>query len=630
MFYKIISKFFIFLFLFTSFFLGVIFYVVNNHLLDFTVLEKNVGKASILLDDEGKEWGRFELDKRGFTKFEKFPSHLIHAFLTAEDRDFFNHSGISYKGIIRSTLINLINRKIVQGASTITQQLVKLLFFDAKRTFKRKLKEQIYAVLVEKQFSKEQILELYLNNIYFGCGIYGVEAASQRFFGKPVNEISIAQSATLAGVVKSPAIFCPLLCLQNSLKRRNLILSLMKDINYISQEEYQKEIASSFEIIPHYKQNLAVHLKETIRIFLEEKFGKQKLYSGGLKIQTTINLEIQKLAEDKFKKQFEKLKKDLNENVDGALICMESKTGEIKALVGGFNFSSSKFNRALQAKRQMGSIFKPIVYASALQKGANFLETEIDEPIEINFGKIKWSPHNNTRIFEGKMTLAKALSFSNNTISVKTLFRAGIDETVNLAKKFRLTDINKYPSIALGCVDGTLKESIGSFNVFANNGVYVEPHYLKWVKDDLGIKVFKCEPDKEQVLSPNITGQVAKVLSIGIKRYLERNNCIDFKCEAIGKTGTTNESRNCWFCGSTPEYTTAIYIGCDDHKSIGENIYAVRTVFPIWMEIHKSIKCNKTSFDFDPSLKEILVDWVSGEVTNDYNNPNAVHLLINK
>lgn len=596
----------------------------NNQKVDFSILEYSPGKPSILLDDEGKEWARFELDRREFTKFEQIPKHLIQAFIAAEDRDFFKHTGISPKGILRSIFINLRSGGIVQGASTITQQLVKLLYFDSKRTFKRKIKEQCFALLVERQFSKEQILELYLNHIYFGCGIYGVEAASQRFFGKAVSEISIGQAAVLASVVKSPANYCPLLCPLSAQKRRDLILGLMLQMNFITKEECDKQRAIELKIHSVDKKNIAPHLKETIRLFLEEKFGKEKVYRGGLVIQTTINSKMQDIAQQEFKKQFEKVKKEISSNADGALITIESKTGQIKALVGGFNFSNSKFNRALQAKRQVGSTFKPLVYAAALQNGVNLYDTDIDEPIEIN----GWKPNNNTRQFYGKMTLAKALSYSNNTIAVKTLLKAGCQNVIDLAKKFRFSAALKlYPSLALGCLDATLKESVAAFNVFVNNGTYVEPYYLKWIKDEWGTKICKFEPETEQVLSPIISSQIAKVLSLGMSRYIDRMDDKTFACASMGKTGTTNDSRTCWFCGATPTLTTSIYVGCDNNNSMGQNIYAVKTAFPIWFKMHQQIKPEKTTFSYDSRLKEACIDWVNGHITYP-GSPNAVSILI--
>ncbi|OGB84501.1 hypothetical protein A3F66_00395 [candidate division TM6 bacterium RIFCSPHIGHO2_12_FULL_32_22] len=623
---KLLKFLFFSFFLFIAFCLGAFFWLINNKSVDFSVLENyNPGRPSILLDDEGIEWGRFELDRREPIKLSKMPQHLIHAFLAAEDRDFFNHPGVSIRGILRSVLVNIKNGRIVQGASTITQQLVKLLFFDLKRTFRRKIKEQFFSILVELQFTKEQILETYLNHVYFGCGIYGVSAACKRFFNKDVSEIDASESAVLAGIQKCPAQYCPLLCPLSSEKRRNLILKIMVNLNFITNEDYEKYIKESIKIYQPNARIIGLHLKETLRLQLEELFGKEKLYTGGLKIYTTINKKLQELSEEKFKKQFSKLRKELGSDVDGALVTIDVKTGEVKALIGGFDYKESQFNRALQAKRQMGSIFKPLVYACAIKKGKNFAFVDIDEPLEINSGKTVWRPQNYTRKFEGQMTLARALSLSNNSITIKTLLDVGYDPIVDLALKSGIEEpIHRFPSLSLGCVDVTPLQAAASFNIFANSGFYVKPYLIKSVRDGLGNKLYSGKIKRRFAIENKISDQVAKVLEIGVRRYLKSNK-LDF--EAIGKTGTTNDSRTCWFCGATPELTTAIYIGRDDNSSLGDNIYPVYTLFPIWFEINKNYIPETKKFTRDPGLKEHFIDWISGQEI-DKNEPRAVTILI--
>jgi len=596
--------------------LGTVSFVVHNHLVDFSVLANyNPGKPSILLDDEGNEWGRFELDRREPVVLSEIPKHVQEAFIAAEDRGFFSHSGISWRSIVRSIIINLYHCKIVQGASTITQQLVKLLFFDCKKTFKRKMKEQFLSLLVERQFTKEQILETYLNHVCFGCGIYGIEAAARRFWGMSASKLTIAQGATLAAIVKYPARYCPLVNPGITQKRRDVVLNIMIDIGMISADICKRAKKEPINIIERQAKKLcAPHLKESIRQLLEDKIGKHTLYNGGLQIQTTLNRRMQDEAEKAFINQFRDLKGSLGENIDGALITLGVHSGEIKALVGGYDFRLSQWNRALQAKRQLGSIFKPIVYAVAMQQGRSFAEIELDEPVEFLFGDNVWKPQNNTRKFEGNMTLARALSVSNNIITVKTFLRAGAAPIIDLARKLHLSgEMSPYPSLALGCVDVSLKEVVGAFNVFAGDGIYVEPYFIKWVKDEWGAKIYRYQSLKERVLSSSVVGKVAKVLSIGMRRYLWRTKEDNFKPEVISKTGTTNDSRNCWFVGSTPNYTTAIYIGRDDYTPLGKNIYPVWTVFPIWLALYRKIDNKAQRFKYDPFLKSIFINWKTGE-----------------
>ena len=625
-----ISKVSFILFCLAATFLGGVCYILHAKVIDLSPLQQEAkGKPSVLLDDHGQEWARFQLDKRKFVSIDVMPNHLINAFLAAEDRNFFHHPGISFRGIIRSILVNMYHGRKVQGASTITQQLVRLLFFDAAKTFKRKIKEQLFSVLVERQCSKEQILETYLNNVYFGYGIYGVQAAAQRFWGKDIQDISVDESALLASIMRSPQHYCPIHAPMSAVRRRNLILNTMQRLDLITQEEYVDAVQKELVIQEVEHNCIAPHLKESIRIFLEELVGKEKLYAGGLIVQTTLNLEVQKASEKAFAKQIQKLKETLHQDIDGGLVSIDSSTGEIRALIGGFDFKKSKFNRALQAYRQMGSVFKAFVYAAALEQGASLHDVEIDEPFELTQHKDTWRPENNNKKYVGPITRAWALSHSNNIVTIKTLLRTGVLNVIDLAKRCNVTSyMPPYPSLALGCVDVTLLETVGTFNVFVNNGTYVEPHYIKWVKNNVGDKIYKAHIIKKQSVDPYIVGQVARVLTFGMKRLKRLIGGKWFGAEAMGKTGTTNDSRTCWFCGATPDLTTGIYIGCDNNQSLGYKIYASKTAFPIWFDIQSNIAKKKTTFYYDPRLKETSVNWKNGAFSNDDNKQDVVSLLL--
>ncbi|MBV8660728.1 MAG: PBP1A family penicillin-binding protein [Candidatus Dependentiae bacterium] len=609
---------------------GAFVFVIHSRCVDFSVLENyNPGQPSILLDDSGKEWGRFQLDRRKFVSLDVMPQSLINAFLATEDHKFYDHHGLSIRGICRSAFVNLYHGKKVQGASTITQQLVRLLFFDAKKTFVRKVKEQLFSLLVEFQFTKDQILETYLNHVYFGHGIYGVQAAAKRFWNKDVQDLALDEVAILAAMVRSPTHYSPISSPQNSQKRRNIVLRLMERRGYIDDATCLQAQSVPLHIETPEVDLIAPHLKETIRIFLEDYVGKQQLYSGGLIIQTTINYEIQKAAQKSFHDHVSNLKETLSQGIDGGLLSIATATGEIKALVGGYDFAKSKFNRAMQAKRQMGSIFKPFVYAVALEQGASLCDTEIDEPIEIKQGNQIWTPQNNTRKFIGQSTLARALSYSNNTIAVKTLLKVGIENVIAMARRAHInSEIHPYPSLALGCIDVSLDQAVGAFNIFANNGVYVQPHYLRWVKDKLGVKIYKVESFKEQVMDSKISSQILKVLGLGMNRLRSTIGEQWFGGDAAGKTGTTNDSRTCWFCGSTPDLTTGIYIGEDSNQSLGQKIYGARVAFPIWFALSKQITKNNKHFYYDPSLQEVTVDGKTGCISYDKYNPERIALLI--
>lgn len=609
--------------------IGALSALFDNAVVDFGILEHyDVGKPSIVLDDQGNEWARFEKDKRDPLDIEQMPKHLINAFVAAEDHSFFSHHGISFKGIARSLLVNVYNGKKVQGASTITQQLVKLLFVGSSRTFWRKIKEQIVAVVVEQQYSKDQILQTYANQVYFGCGIYGVEAASQRFWSKSASELTIGQAATLAGIVKSPGRYCPLLYPRSGQHRRNVVLQSMYQCGFISHEQYLYEIEQPLTIIaPHYDV-CGVYVKEMVRIFLESLYDKELLYSGGLQIQTTINVTMQKNAEKEFHKHVTDLRERTSKPVDGALLCLEGATGAVKALIGGYDFSTSQFNRATQAIRQIGSTIKPLVYAAALEQGLSFADTLMDEPLKIVSGNQIWEPRNDTRQFTGLMTRAFALSRSNNIVTIKTLMDAGCENVVEMIKRFGLhDDPPPYPSLALGCIDCSLQQACSEFNVFAQHGLYVEPFIITWVKDQFGTKIYKHVSRTQQILTPAIADQVAKVLGVSIGRARARypNEWID--SDAIGKTGTTNRSRTCWFVGATPEYTTGIYIGCDDNQPLGRSIHGVQAGFPIWMRFYKTIPFKVKQFMFDQSLEPVVIHSKKGYQV-DKTHPKALEILV--
>lgn len=625
---KLLQVLFTVLFFFFLVASGAAFYFFTHHTVDFSPLAHyNPGHPSILLDDEGKEWARFALDRREPIPLNRMPTHLKNAFIAAEDWNFFSHPGISLKGIIRSSLKNLWHRKMVQGASTITQQLVKLLFFDSQKTFKRKIKEQLYAILVERQFSKEQILETYLNHVYFGSGIYGVQAASQRFWGKNASELSIDEAATLAAIIRCPGHYSPAFNPQAAQQRRNIVLNSMHKLGFINKIEYESASAVPMSIKPQESGSLAPHLKELIRIQLEDEIEKNTLYTGGLIIQTTLNRTIQEKAQEAFAKRISEYKTTMMSQVDGALISIESKTGQIKALVGGYDYSSSKFNRAWQSKRQVGSVFKPLIYAVAVGQGSRFCDTQIDEPFSLEQHGAVWQPNNYNNRFDGCMTLAQALVRSNNIISIKTLLETGIDPVVALARACHLPEpIHPYPSLALGCVDAALKDVAGMFNVFANHGIYVQPHFMVSVKDSWGKKVGKYQSIAERVLPEWIADTVAKVMEHGIKRWRKAYNQELIGYDVICKTGTTNDCRTCWFAGASPDLTTVVYVGCDDNRSLGD-VYPLKSAFPIWLDLHAQLQPSSKHFTYNKQLRAVTINQWTGRQTSAA-DPDAIEIFV--
>lgn len=632
---KVFFKFFIHCF--TIFFilgltglLGAFLFVTQYQVIDFSALDEyQQSIPTILLDDQGVEWARFCKDKRDPITYQDVPIAVIQAFVAAEDWQFFNHGGISFRGILRSLCVNLYYGKKMQGASTITQQLVKLLFLDSKKTFSRKIKEQLYAILIEYSYTKEQILQAYLNNIYFGCGIYGIEAAAQRFWAKHAVDLTVQEAAVLAGIVQCPNKYCPLIAPLTCERRRNQIFSKMVVRGFITHEQNELFMQEPLSVQTYLKnKEYGQYAKEAIRVFLEAEFKKGALYTDGLVVQTTINSVMQYAAEQAFETGCKEVQDRLLLPINGALICVDNESVGIKSLVGGINFAQSQFNRAFQARRQLGSIIKSFVYAAAFENGLQPFETEIDEEIEVVYDAVSWKPKNYDKKFRGMITRAYALSCSNNIVTIKTLLKTGVDSLVKLLKSMDLDlDIIPYPSLALGCIDVTPKDAVGMFALFARKGVYKKPHLIDWVKDRWGKKIYKQERIEKQIVPWRIADQVAALLMIGTQRLKKIWGADWLSCEVLGKTGTTNDSRTCWFAGSTPSYTTLVYMGCDDNSSMGKNIFPIETAFPVWFNFHKTVQEPMRIFSYHRSLKEEWINKKTGELVS-FDDPEAIRILV--
>ncbi len=610
--------------------LGSIFFVVHNQSVDFTRLAAyHTGSPSIVLDDAGNEITRFQLDRRTPIPFEMIPQQVLSAFLAAEDWQFFEHHGLSVRGIARSLLVNALKGRKAQGASTITQQLVRLLFFDNAKTYSRKVKEQIFTLLVEMQFTKEYILETYLNNIYFGAGIYGIEAAAQRFWGKSIVDVTLDEAATLAGIISAPNRYCPLIYPLSAQRRRDTVLTAMLRRGVITQEECTQAQQCPVSTLKMHEKKYAAHAVEYLRQELEELVGKHALYTQGLTIYTSLNFTMQKQAEDAFYKQVSSLRGAKKMPLDGGLVTLAVQDNAIKAYVGGYNFNASQFDRVQKSERQLGSIFKLILYAAALQEGKEFSDTAIDEPLTIKQGNRTWSPRNYSRDFKGPMTLAYALSHSNNIIAVKTLLEIGIAPVVALAEKTHISaHIPPYPALALGCVDSSLLQATAMFSIFAANGMYHKPYMLVKVKDKFGNTLWKHTPTpSEQTVDSLIAGKVARVLQHSMRRYLKHTNSPLTEIEMIAKTGTTNDSRTCWFMGASPTYTTGVYIGCDDNRALGTNVFPIHTAFPIWRESMEQWHHRYQKFVYNPLLQELCINTKTGKTCAE-NSAQSMRILV--
>lgn len=614
---RLITYFLLFLLIIFGCSTGTFFYLLEKDWVDFSALEcTTYAKPSIILDEEGREIARFELDRRDPITYDKIPDILIKAFIAAEDHRFFEHSGISVKGILRSVLVNIVHGKVVQGASTITQQLAKLMFLSYERTFTRKIQEVFLAFQLERQLSKEQILELYLNHIYFGRGIYGVEAACRRFWNKPLIQLTIPEAATLAAVAKSARFYSPLNAPASARKRRDLVLTSMYNLGFVNHKDFAKSQQTPLEILDYTPGNpIRLYIQEFVRTWAEAQWGRDALYHNGLKIKTTINIDTQEAAEASFTPIIHQLQTQTGASLNGGLTSIEPWTGKIRAVIGGLDFRKSQFNRAFYAHRQMGSSVKPLIYAYALHAGLEMDTIMVDEPLEVVMpqGQQSWTPKNWNDQFEGPMTLIRALTFSNNIITVKLFLQLCSPDLVEWIKRFGIkNEIALLPSSALGTTEVTVEENCAAFNVFANNGIYTKPYLIESVIDNTGALLWETTQEKYRVLDSKRTGQMVNALSWRMKLN-QRLSEGWFDSESIGKTGSTNGAASMWFVGATPDLTTAIYVGRDDNKPMGTHAFASRTAFPIWLNFNRAIPHYKKHFYIDPDLREVTIDWVTGQ-----------------
>jgi penicillin-binding protein 1A len=598
---------------------------------DFAALDiYTIAQPSVVLDDEGAIIAKFELDKRAPVAFDKLPKNLIQAFVAAEDHSFFTHSGISARGIVRSALVNFLHGKVKQGASTITQQIARLMFLSYERTWFRKIQEVFIAMQLERQLSKEQILELYLNNIYFGRGIYGVEAACRRLWSKPLQELSIPEAATLAGVAASARLYSPLNAPGGATKRRNIILNSMRKLNFITTEEYKTAVATPMAINDFAPGNpIRMYVQEWVRQWAEQTFGKDVLYQKGLKIKTSINTPTQEHAEQAFSDVVHGLRVKLGNKLNGGMMSLEPSTGKIKAMIGGYDFKQSQFNRATQAYRQVGSTFKPILFALAMRAGIEMDSVFIDEPIEMEMpnGSV-WRPINWYNSFNGPMTLARALTRSVNTIAIKLFMKISGAYVAPWSRQFGITKhLTEYPSAALGTAEATVEENAAAFNVFANNGVYTKPYLIEWVKDEHNNKIYEATPNSKRILDPILCSRMVNVLELRMLNAKKQYRKAWISSQSIGKTGSTNGASTTWFVGATPTLTTALYIGCDDNTPMGSNLLASRTALPIWHKFYLQLPATRKRFFQDPSLHEYHVNWITGEPANSNTETDVITLL---
>lgn len=555
--------------------------------------------TSKVYDINGKLISEFFQENRTPISLSEIPPDLISAFIAIEDTYFYSHYGISIRGIIRAMFENIKESGRIfqgQGGSTITQQLAVNTFLTREETLSRKIQDALLALQIERTFTKNEILEMYLNLIYFGHGAYGVVAASELYFNKPVFELTIAESALIAGIPRRPYYYSPFINKEAALNRKNVILKRMFDLGYIDENEYNQ--AREEEIVFNHNrdiQEFAPHFSSYIRTQLLEKYGANMVFKGGLKIYTTLDLTLQVKAQEAFFKS----------NREGALIAIEPQTGHIKAMIGGKNYEESEFNRATQAYRQPGSAFKTFVYLTAIEKGLSPSLVLEDAPIVYENG---WSPENYEKEYRGFVTLREAFEDSINIIGVKLLERVGVRNVIQNAQKAGIkSSLRADLSLALGTSEVTPLEMASAYATIANMGTHVEPISILKIENHDGKILEQNKSITKQVFSEEVCYTLTKLMEGVIQRGTGWNAQINRP--AAGKTGTTNECIDAWFVGFTPELACAVYVGNDDRKSLGNKMTGGVVAAPIWHDFMVSALQEQPVKDFlkPANVKEITV-----------------------
>jgi len=575
-------------------------------------------------------------ERRTLTPLKDIPVDLQNAVISIEDNNFFNHWGISTKGIARAAFNNVVKHKVAQGGSTITQQLAKTIFLSPDRNLSRKIKELLLTIELERDYSKEEIFLLYLNQIYFGSGAYGIESAAKTYFSKHAKDLNLPECAMLAGLPRAPNYYSPFNNPERALTRRAIVLRRMRELKYITEEEEkqanQYPINSEKVSIP---TAIAPYFIEYVRLQLEPKYGNQMIYRGGLSIYTTIDLQAQAAAEKALGEglvSFDSERASYFENhrstpvkVEGALVAIDPKSGGIKALVGGRDFRESQFNRASQAKRQPGSSFKPFIYTAAIENGFTAASVLDDNPrVYVNDGRdwrlvsrttdylatlspeeLKdpmkvWVPENYGRKYNNKVLLRSALEHSLNMCAIEVLDQIGPMRAIDYARRMGITSqLTNTLSLALGASDVTLIEMVDAMSVLASGGIRTQPYAITRVEDKDGRVLEENFPVEQEVLSP----QTCFVMTNLLKGVVERGTGIaarELRRPCAGKTGTTNDYSDAWFIGYTPQLVAGVWVGYDERVSLGDKMTGGRIACPIWTSFMAGALKGEPVLNFKP------------------------------
>lgn len=511
-------------------------------------------------------------------KFEKVdiqdvPEYIKNAIVATEDKNFYHHRGYDPVGVARSMVVNLTTGGLTQGASTITQQLARILFLSNEKTFDRKIKEFIVAARIEKTIPKDKILEMYLNNVYLGSGAYGVAGAAQIYFNKPLKNLTLAECALIAGLPQAPSVYSPYNNKKLALERRDQVLGRMLKMRYITKEQYKQAIEEKLNLNPNpsiYSLNRAPYFVDFAMKELEELgFDETEISQGGYKVVTTLNYAAQKAAEDAVNAQVG--------NRQAAVFSFSPITGEIYVYIGGKNYFKSQYDRVTQSVRPPGSAFKPFVYAAAIEKGWGPNDILEDTPVNIN----GWKPHNYNNRYRGQMPLFMGLMLSSNVMAARLIKDVGVRSVIGIARSLGITTPIEYDmTIALGSNGVKLYEMTVAFGAFANGGFKVKPYAIERVETSRGKVIYQAPKTRVmKVLNLNTAAVVTAMLKTVVESGTGRSASIGKP--AAGKTGTTDDSKDASFYGYTPDVVTGVWVGNDDNSKMG-NVYGSTIPAAIW------------------------------------------------
>jgi len=533
----------------------------------------------------------FAEELRGeIVSIEQIPKMTQNAFIAVEDERYRQHYGIDPKRILGALYADIKEKRAVQGASTITQQLARNMFLTSKKTIKRKLQEMIMAFRLERTFTKDEILSLYLNQIFFGGRIHGISSAARYYFGKKVENLNVAESAILAGMVKGPNLYTPFNRHHPDAwkKRQVIVLGQMKKLGYISPSSYESAVNQRMAFASgetHSSSRNAQYFVEHVKKFLLDRFGYKKVYAQGLKVYTTLDLEVQKMAEKTFLESAVFKEKPIEDfpKFQGAFCAVDPKDGSILAMIGGRDFNLYKFNRATQARRQPGSAFKPFVYAAGFEAGLSPNTIINDEPYsKYDAGSGKWwTPKNYGGSYAGPVTIAYALAKSLNVVAVRVAERAGVDKIVAMAQRCGvMSPLTPNLTLALGSSEVTLLEMVSAYGTFANQGIHVQPRAISKVIDAEGQVIFQQDPIEKEALGEDVAYLIAQTMRGTVEWGTGTAAKVD-GFQIAGKTGTNQDFIDAWFIGYTPNLAVGCNIGYDDRQSLGRGMTGGKLAAPI-------------------------------------------------